>query len=319
MLKRGAWESKGEPVGPRPLSVLVSDSLKELPGDVPNPRTRLASWLVDPSNPLTARVLVNRVWLYHFGTGLVKTPNDFGTRGDKPSHPDLLNWLAASLVENGWKLKPIHRLIVLSQTYQQGAEFDETSEAARADPENRLLAHFPRRRLSAEEIRDAMLAASGRLNLKAGGPSVMIPVESEFLKLLYNPAQWKVTPDPLEHDRRTIYLFAKRNMRLPFLETFDAPTSLSSCARRESSTHAPQALELLNGKLANDLALSFAARLKKESGGDPARLVDRAFLLTMGRLPDASERTIAADFLKDGSVEEFALAVFNLNGFLYVH
>src|SRR3954453_18774248 len=138
-----------------------------------------------------------------------------------------------------------------------------------------------------------MLAASGRLNLKVGGPSVMVPVDPEMVKLLYKPSQWKVAADPTENDRRTVYLIAKRNLRVPFLETFDAPAMLTSCARRESSTHAPQALELLNGDLSNDLAGAFADRLEREAGGDPDRVVERAFRLAMGRPPSPDERELS--------------------------
>jgi hypothetical protein len=318
VLKRGVWESKGDLVGPRPPGVLVADDLPELAPDVPDPRTRLARWLVDPRQPLTPRVLANRLWQHHFGAGLVKTVNDFGTKGDRPSHPELLDWLAATLVEGGWRLKPVHRLLVLSNTYRQSGRSPMAAAAMRGDPENRLLWHASRRRLTAEEIRDAMLATSGRLDLKAGGPSVMVPVDPALVKLLYAPSQWRAASGPGSADRRSIYLFAKRNLRLPFFETFDAPTSLASCARRESSTHAPQALELLNGGLSNDLAAAFARRLAIESGGDPARLVDRAFRLALGRAPTPVERTVSLEYLRDQAPEEFALAMFNLNGFLYV-
>ena len=318
VLRRGVWENKGDRVGPRPPGVLVAADLPELPADVKDPRTRLARWLADPANPLTARVFVNRIWQHHFGAGLVKTVNDFGTKGDRPSHPELLDWLASTFVEGGWRLKPIHRLIVLSNTYRQSSHSPTAVEAGRADPENRLLWHFSRRRLSAEELRDAMLAASGRLNLKAGGPSVMVPVDAELVKLLYKPSQWQPAASPTDYDRRSIYLLAKRNLRLPFLETFDAPALLTSCARRESSTHAPQALELLNGRLSNDLAATFARRLLDEAGGDHGRIVERAFRVALGRPPTSEERTISLEFLRDQPVKEFALAVFNLNGFLYV-
>lgn len=318
VLKRGIWEKKGEPVGPRPPSVLVSDNTPELPADVTFPRTRLAMWLTDPNQPLTARVVVNRLWQHHFGAGVVKTENDFGTQGDRPSHPELLDWLAAMLVEKGWRLKAIHRLLVLSSTYRQSSRLSGAVEARRVDPENRLLWHFSRRRLSAEEIRDAMLAVSGRLNLEVGGPSVMIPVDSELVQLLYKPSQWKVTRSAAAHDRRSIYLIAKRNLRLPFLEAFDVPALMTSCARRESSTHAPQALELLNGRTANDLAEAFARRLEQESGGDRERTVERAYRLALGRSPTAEERKLSVAFLNEQPLRELALALFNLNGFLYV-
>jgi hypothetical protein len=319
VLKRGVWENKGEAVGPRPPGVLVADDLPELPPDVKDPRTRLARWVASADNPLTARVLVNRIWQYHFGAGLVKTVNDFGTRGDHPSHPELLDWLAATLVESGWRLKPVHRLIVLSAAYRQSGRSPVAAEASRLDPENRLLWRFNRRRLEAEEVRDTMLAVSGRLNPKAGGPGVMVPVDPAMVRLLYKPSQWKVAARPEEFDRRSIYLVAKRNLRLPFLETFDAPALLTGCPRRESSTHAPQALEMLNGRLSNDLAGSFAARLQREAGGDPGRIVDRAFRLALGRPPTAGERTLSLEFLRGQPLKEFALAVFNLNGFLYVN
>lgn len=320
LLKRGAWENKGELVGPRPPGVLVDDNTPELPADVTDPRSRLARWLVASDHPLTARVLVNRLWQHHFGVGLVKTVNDFGTKGDRPSHPELLDWLAAELVANGWRLKPLHRLMVLSSTYRQSSRPSPvaSAEAERTDPENRLLWRFARRRLEAEEVRDAMLAVSGRLNTKAGGPSVMVPVDPDLVKQLYNPAQWQVPTNSREHDRRSIYLIAKRNLRLPFLETFDAPALLTSCARREASTHAPQALELLNGRLSNDLAAAFARRLESETDGDRERMIERAFRLALGRAPTADERALSLAFLRDQPPREFALAVFNLNGFLYV-
>ena len=163
--------------------------------------------------------------------GLVKTANDFGVHGERPSHPELLDWLAAKLVENDWQLKPLHRLLVLSNTYRQASQTAPPAEADRSDPEDRLLWRFNRRRLTAEEIRDAMLTVSGRLNLKMGGPSVMLPVDPELVQQLYKPLQWQVAESPTENDRRSIYLIAKRNLRLPFFETFDAPALLSSCAR----------------------------------------------------------------------------------------
>jgi hypothetical protein len=318
VLKRGIWEKKGGAVGPRPPSVLVADNVAELPADVTVPRTRLALWLTDPNQPLTARVIVNRIWQHHFGAGLVKTENDFGTQGDRPSHPELLDWLAATLVEKGWRLKAIHRLIVLSSTYRQSSRAPSASEARRADPDNQLLWRFNRRRLSAEEMRDAMLAVSGRLNAAVGGASVMVSVDPELVQLLYKPSQWKVTASVAEHDRRSIYLIAKRNLRLPFLEAFDAPALMTSCSRRETSTHAPQALELLNGWTSNELAVAFARRLEEESGGDQTQIIERAYRLTMGRSPTDDERNLSAEFLREQPLAEFALAFFNLNGFLYV-
>ncbi|HLJ11878.1 MAG TPA: DUF1553 domain-containing protein, partial [Planctomycetaceae bacterium] len=318
VLRRGVWENKGEAVGPRPLGVLVAADMPELLPTERSPRTHLADWLTSPRHPLTARVIVNRIWQHHFGQGLVKTPNDFGLHGERPSHPELLDWLATRFMEQGWRFKPMHRLIVLSSAYRQSSRAPREAECSEHDPENRLLWRFQRRRLSAEEVRDAMLAVSGHLNSKRSGPSVMVPVDRQLVELLYKPSQWAITPDATEHDRRSIYLIAKRNLRLPFFEILDAPALQASCARRESSTHAPQALELLNGSLSNDLAAAFARRLLAETGGDHGQIVDRAFLLALGRFPDADERRRSLDFVREQPLSEFALALFNLNGFLYV-
>jgi len=318
VLKRGEWDKKGDAVGMRFPTVLIRDNVQELPLTTPRPRAELATWLTDPAHPLTARVLVNRVWQYHFGTGLVKTPNDFGLNGGKPSNPELLDFLAGAFVEGGWRLKPLHKLILLSATYRQSYRTPETAKAMTKDPDNRWLWRFDRRRLSAEELRDSMLAASGRLNSKMGGPSVFVPVDPELVSALYKPAQWAVTKDPDEHRRRTIYLVAKRNLRLPSMEVFDQPTLQSSCGRRDCSTHAPQALELLNGSMSNPLAAAFAERLMREAGSDPAAQVELGFRLAANRPPSADEKRLALEFLKKQPLKEFALALFNLNAFLYV-
>jgi hypothetical protein len=304
----------------------------------------LAEWLTDPDNPLVARVIVNRLWQQHFGTGIVKTANDFGLRGEPPSHPELLDHLAASLIDSGWSLKTIHRRIVCTATYQQSSKQEPGARRQgpdTADPENRLLWHFNRRRLSAEELRDAMLAVSGRLNFHAAGPSVMTPVDSELVNLLYKPSQWQVPRDRAEHDRRSIFLIAKRNLRLPFMETFDGPALLTSCARREASTHAPQALELLNGTISNDLAAAFADSLARgrrkppddielsaapshrgadapRSPEESATIVRHAYLRALGRPPTERELAESIAFLQDAPLAEFCLALFNLNDFAYV-
>jgi len=318
-LERGNPDLKREHVSMRVLGVLLPDAADGLPEATPNPKTHLADWITDPANPLTARVIVNRLWQYYFGTGLVATANDFGKNGQPPSHPELLDYLANRLIEADWQLKPIHRMILLSSTYRQsGVGRAEPRRAEKVDPDNRLLWHFTRQRLEAAEIRDAMLSVAGALNEKAGGPSVMAPVDQELIDLLYKPSQWVVTPDPREHFRRSIYLVAKRNLRLPFMEVFDQPDFQTSCARRASSTHAPQALEMLNGKFSNQLADLFAARLRREAGRDAAAQIDLAFRLAAGRQPSDKEHKLAAAFLAEHSLREFALAIFNLNDFLYV-
>jgi hypothetical protein len=319
VLKRGLPEKKGKLVGPGFPSALAPAGKADLSAEAQkHARTALARWLADPDHPLTARVFVNRVWHYHFGAGLVETPNDLGVNGAAPSHPELLDHLANEFVRHGMRLKPLHRLIVLSSTYRQASRSPDAVLARQKDPKNRLLWQFPRRRLSAEELRDAMLSAAGRLNLKPGGESVIIPVEKDLVNLLYDPKQWQVTADETEHDRRSIYLLAKRNLRLPFTQVFDQPDLQISCPRRETSTHALQALEMLNGKTANRLAEAFALRLEREAGPDPARQVELAFLLTTGRPPTPAERSLSLRFLEEQPLREFALAMFNLNGFLYV-
>ncbi len=318
ILNRGVWEFKGELVQMRPPDILSKQNPLLLPPEEPRPRTALAEWLTSPDNPLTARVLVNRIWLNHFGNGIVNTPNDFGYNGERPSHPELLDYLALQLVENNWQIKNIHRQIMLSNTYRQSSRTTTSEHAEKIDPSNRLLWKFNRRRLQAEEIRDALLAVSGRLNKEMYGESIILPVEEEMVNLLYDPKQWAVTKDQRQQDRRSVYLIAKRNLRLPFMETFDQPTLQNSCGRRESSTHAPQALELLNGDIANDLAVAFAQRLQSETNNLAQAQIEKAWMLIAGRPPAEQELELAKRFLKNHPLREFTLAMFNLNDFLYV-
>ncbi|MBM3784131.1 MAG: DUF1553 domain-containing protein [Acidobacteria bacterium] len=319
LLERGEYTRPKEKVGARPLGVLLPEGAPERVTLPENPRTKLAEWVVDPANPLTARVMANRLWHWHFGRGIVATPNDFGKMGLRPTHPELLDYLANEFVQGGWRLKPMHKKLLMSSAWKQSYDSPQFAVAQEKDPENKLMWHTARRRLEAEELRDAMLAVSGRLNTKLSGPSVIVPVDKELVNLLYKPGQWAVTPDKEEHNRRSIYLIAKRNLRLPMMEAFDAPDLQISCARRESSTHAPQALELMNGDFAVQMAEGLAERLKKEAGADAAKIVTRTFDIVANRPPLASERAIAEKFLKaNGSLREFALAALNLNAFQYV-
>jgi uncharacterized protein DUF1553/uncharacterized protein DUF1549 len=322
LLARGDYLNKGDRVGMRPLGVLLLDGTPELPENTEQPRLSLARWIVDPQNPLTARVAVNRIWQYHFGRGIVGTPNDFGRMGEPPTNPELLDFLANEFVGSGWSFKHMHRMILNSSAYRQTSALpsDPALRAAslEKDPDNKLLWRANRKRLEAEAIRDSVLAVSGRLNFKQGGPSILVPVEEELVNALYKPSQWAVTKDAAEHRRRSVYLMNKRNVRLPFLEVFDQPNSLVSCPRRESSTHAPQALELLNGDLTNTEAKHFAARLKKEAGDDPKQQVILAYKLATGRGPNAKQLSRSVEFLKTRPLEGFTLAMFNLNAFLYV-
>lgn len=324
VLRRGVWELKGAAVTPAPPGILVStwpgrkSFGQPIAANDPHPRTELAQWLT--LHPLSARVIVNRLWQHHFGIGIVKTANDFGLHGDPPSHPELLDYLTSTMIKCQWQWKPIHRQLLLSRAYRQSDMGEVT--LPESDPENRWLSRFSRRRLTGEEIRDCMLAVSGQLNLQAHGPSVMLPVDSEMVQLLYKPSQWVVDKDPAAHSRRSIYLFAKRNLRLPILENLDAPAMLSSCSRRESSIHAPQALELMNGWHSNQLAIAFAQRLRDAPNSSAGSLsttrVVTAFETALGRKPTDQELSLSREFLQSHALSEFALAMFNLNEFVYV-
>ena len=288
-------------------------------------RKALAEWIADPANPLTARVMVNRIWQYHFGRGLVSTSSDFGTRGAAPTHPELLDWLATEFVSNGWSIKKLHRLIMTSATYRQASKI--SNEAAGTDPENKLLSHMNRRRLSPEEMRDAMLQTSGGLNLKMGGRPVVPPVDRrELYGLSQNPDDmWIVTANPEEQRRRSVYLFSRRTFHPAMFENFDAPDGIRSCARREASNTAPQSLTLLNGSWTVE-----AARRLATSVGDAAneeQLAKREWDAVLGREPNAAELERGRDFLRKQTAElgsreaaaaELARGLFNTNEFLYI-
>jgi hypothetical protein len=296
ILKRGDPKKPGDRVAPSFPRVLKTGE-----ADAPKDRTDLARWLTRPDHPLTARVIVNRLWQHHFGRGLVATPNDFGVRGEAPTHPELLDWLAAELVDHKWSLKHLHRLMVLSSTYRQDSRPADPT-ARKADPDNRLLWRMNRRRLEAEALRDGILATAGTLNLKAGGPSVRLPLEPAVYDLLFTEGEpdglWPVTPDPREHARRSLYLLSKRNLRLPLFEAFDQPDTLSSCPVRSVSTFAPQALILCNGLFMQEQSKALAVRLWREKGADRTAQVERAYRLALARPPRESELRTAVEFLE---------------------
>src|SRR5262249_5872674 len=248
-------------------------------------RSALAHWLANPNNPLTARVMVNRLWQHHFGRGLVPTPNDFGVRGERPTHPELLDWLATEFVRSGWDIKHMHRLMLTSATYQQATR--PTRAALEKDPDNRLFSRMNRLRLEGEVIRDSLLAISGRLNAKMGGPGVFPPIPDEA-----GAKDWKVSADPADHRRRSVYIFARANVRFPFLEAFDLPDGNQSCPKRERSTTAPQALALLNSGDVMEAAKGLAVRLQREASSTDQRIA-RAYQLTLGREPSPRERELA--------------------------
>jgi Protein of unknown function (DUF1553)/Protein of unknown function (DUF1549) len=254
-------------------------------------RTALANWLADPKNPLPARVMVNRLWQHHFGSGIVATPSDFGSMGERPTHPQLLDWLASEFVRRGWSMKAMHRLMVTSNSYRQSSGANET--AAKVDPQNRLLWRFPRQRLEGEVIRDAGLAVAGLLNTKVGGPSVF----PELPPGMETRGGWKVSEDAAERNRRSVYIFVRRNTRYPMLESLDMPDTHESCGRRNQTTTAPQALALLNSKLTLEWAQAFAARVMRTAGPAASQQVEAAYQLAYSRKPDAEELQTALGFL----------------------
>jgi hypothetical protein len=355
ILRRGEYSQPGEEIGPgfpaivggrsstRAAALLPAISSRNAgdvgvggtaPSRAAGGRTALADWLVSPDNPLTARVMVNRIWQHHFGRGLVSTPSDFGTRGSRPTHPDLLDWLASEFIARGWSVKEMHRLVLRSETYRQGglggrgstrAAYDSKSADAtkvglvgtassHPDPSNSLNWHFPRIRLEGEVVRDTLLAVSGRLNKTMGGPGVFPPIPAELFK---GAKGWTPSASANDHTRRSLYIFARRNLRFPFLEVFDAPDSNLSCPERLCSTTAPQSLTLLNAEEVLTAARALAARIEKEAATTDDRIT-LAYRLAIGRKPTATESQIARDFLATSPLSEFCRVLFNLNAFVYV-
>ena len=300
-LHRGSIQSKGSRMSPGTVTVLNAAGV-EPPFPAPGPdakssgrRTALANWLASADNPLTARVMVNRIWQHHFGRGLVGTPNDFGHMGERPSNLELLDWLATEFVRRGWSVKSMHRLILTSRTWQQAAGWPN-AETAAIDPENRYLWKMPLLRLEGEIVRDNILSVAGSLNLKAGGPGVFPEVDAEILKgAAYQ--RWPKTTDGPEHWRRSVYVTEMRSITAPILDLFDPPENIGSCARRNVTTIAPQALQLLNNRFVAGQAAIFADRLRNELGRDRKAMVDRAFRLAYSRPPDPVELDRALGFL----------------------
>ena len=295
LLHRGNYDAPREPVEPGFLSVLDPSAAKAIPisGSSSGRRTVLANIVADPSNPLTARVMVNRIWHYHFGRGLVGSPSDFGTKGDLPTHPQLLDWLAGEFVRQGWSMKAMHRLIMNSRTYQQSSA--HRPAAAAEDPDDKLLWRFPRGRLEAEVIRDSALSVAGLLNTQMFGPSVF----PELPKGAANRGgQWKVSDKESERNRRSVYVFVRRNNRYPLFECFDAPDTLESCARRNMTTTPLQALTMMNNELVLGWAQAFAGRVLRECGqtGDREAWITHTFRLAYGRKPDERERVTVTGF-----------------------
>lgn len=283
---------------------------------VPLARKQLALWLTGPGHPLTARVMVNRVWHWHFGRGLVATPNDFGRQGQAPAIPELLDWLASEFVSQGWSVKAMHRLIMTSDTYQRASSFRNDGNLAK-DSENRYFWRMNRRRLEGEALWDSMHAVAGTLNLGMGGRPVAPPLAEDELSGMGAAWQWPVSADPAEHNRRGVYLLVRRNFPYPMFEAFDNPINSVSCPARETTSVAPQALWFLNNRVAYQQAGHFAARLRKISA-DPAAWTDTAWRIAFARAPSASEQSDGIALISALGLEKFCLSLFNLNEFSFV-
>lgn len=332
ILVRGEPHRRGAVVTPDFPTVLRMAA--NAPDTTSGRRTALAQWLTQPSHPLTARVMMNRLWQVYFGKGLVRTPNDFGLNGERPTHPELLDWLATEFVRSGWSLKQMHALIVTSNAYQQSSAFN--TKYARLDPENRSLWRQNQKRFDAEALRDSILAASGMLNLEMDGASVRVPLEPEVVDTIFTEAEpdnlWAVHPDPKQHTRRSLYLVRKRNVRLPLLAVFDMPDRMLSCAVRGQSVSALQSLTLLNSPFMQQQSRELA-RLLLRTEPKVEKRITALFLRTLNRPPTEPERQKTRRFLHDEhkilsrraesnreatAWTDLCLALFNLNDFVAI-
>ena len=315
VLPRGDVTAQGELVTPGGLSALTAcGSDFGLAADAPEAQRRvaLACWLTDPQNPLTARVMVNRVWQQHFGRGLVGTPSDFGNNGESPSHPELLDWLATAFSGPGeWSLKKLHRAILLSSTYRQSGQLDP--QAAKRDADNQLLWRFAPRRLEAEAVRDSMLAISGKLNPTLGGPSFRPFTVSNYGSDFYQ----LIDKDTPEFNRLALYRMGVQSARNPLLETLDCPDPLTKTPKRTVTTTPIQALALMNDSFVLRQSRAFATKVIKEAGSLPDPQVTLAYTLAFGRPPSPTERSRALAHLKAHPLDSLCWALFNSSEFLY--
>jgi hypothetical protein len=295
VLAGGVDSQPREEVQPGFLTILDPNNPKIDPpadGQSTGRRSLLAKWIASSDNPLAGRVMVNRLWHYHFGTGIVANPSDFGVMGFGASNPKLLDWLADEFVKNGWSLKKMHRLMVTSSTYRQSSAY--RADAAKVDSGNRLLWRFPRQRLEGEAIRDSALFVAGLLNQKVGGPSVFPPLPPNITKS--KTWVWETTPTVDQQNRRSVYIFVRRNLRYPMLEVMDMPDTQTSCARRQNTLTAPQALTMLNSDIASGWAQGFGARVLREARAGLQAQIERAYQLAYARPPTATEKDLALTF-----------------------
>ena len=309
----GDPQRPGPTVQPASLQGLSHVSGYRLDGDEAESvrRRQLAEWIVHPDNPLTARVLANRLWHYHFGTGIVSTPSDFGAMGQPPTHPQLLDYLAQQVHAHQWRLKPLQRMIMLSQAYRQAADF--RAEAAAQDGDSRFLWRFPPRRLSAEEIRDTMLSVAGQLDRRMYGPGFRL-----YRYLQDNVATY-IPLDEYGRDtfRRSVYHQNARAARIDLMTDFDCPDNAFAAPRRVSTTTPLQALVLLNHRFTLDMAVGLAQRLEASAQGQYQQ-IELAFLLAYGRTPTDIEHSAAADLIRGFGLRAFCRALLNSNELMYL-
>jgi hypothetical protein len=323
ILRGGDLAAKAEKVEPGLLECVEG---KSEPAKIPfrddssGRRIALAEWIASPTNPLTARVMVNRIWQYHFGEGLVRTPSDFGKNGAKPTYPELIDWLAVQFVEHKWSVKAMQRLILTSATYQQSTSHPDWKKYSDVDPGNELLWRMNWGRLEAEVLRDSVLSVSGRLNPARGGPGALLEAPADVAEG-FEFFKW-FPSDEAEQRRRTIYTFQRRSVVNPMLDVFDAANIAGTCPQRNRTTVAPQALTLMNGDLTNREARYFAERVRKEAGPAPAAEIDRAFEIVLARGPLPKEQTQAqalfSKFTPQEALEHLGVVLLNTNEFMFL-
>ena len=330
VMARGNPHALGDQVEPH-FPEIFGARLAEIPVAPDDARSAgrrriLAEWIASPENMLTARVIVNRVWQHHFGRGIVRSASNFGQRGTPPTHPELLDWLALWFIDNGWQLKPLHQLMMTSSTYRMSSRGDEASLTA--DPDNDMFWRFNLRRLSAEELRDATLAVSGRFNPKMYGPGFYSSVSPDAMATQSKPGEGWGKSSEDERARRSVYIHVKRSLVTPMLAAFDFPDTDTSCEARFITTQPSQPLSMLNGRFANEQAGHLAARVTAEVGDDRQAQVSRALELTLGRKAAESEsaggmRLVETLINQHGlepheALRYWCLTTLNLNEFLYV-
>ncbi len=291
--------ASGEKVAPGILTVIAGGTPSRFGDEIEGRRRAFAEWVADAANPLTTRAIVNRVWLWHFGQAIAGNPNNFGSTGKRPTHPELLDWLAATFIRQGWSVKSLHRTIMMSDAYRRSCEHPDRGLLMQLDPDQISLAAFMPRRLAGEELRDAMLAASGELNPAIGGipnrPEINPEAALQPRQVMGTfAAAWTPNPLPAQRHRRSLYALKLRGLRDPFLEVFNEPAPDFSCERRESSTVTPQVFSLFNSQSSYDRALALANRALRESGSD-SETINRCFELTLSRRPSAEESASCLD------------------------